>query len=366
MRRFPQQNILRPICLMERRFDIALWFGRSAWLILALQFTLRETCTDGQVLESQEPVRFRCCLDSVRAPKVLDAGFSRRIMRSLLGSRASNPSVSPLQGHGYFRVQSDNMNPQKISRREWWLWFSALLVTALSAIAFLLSSIRSFFRHADHFYEIRSDQARWATLCLLLVFNVWLIYRQWSFRRLRKQFSEQSLDSQGLPQQFMETSGLDPVTGLYTRFGLEQHLGKEIARARRQNTALSLATVHVDELSQLAARCGQSAVDNALKELARRLKKASRGSDIAARLSDDDFLLLLPECGVNEVKQVLNRLGPIEVNASREKILLNYTTGWVDYQPGDLPAALLKRAADLLHLYDTAAHDSFSTTLASH
>ena len=287
-------------------------------------------------------------------------------MKSILGVPTSKPRPSPLEGYGIFRVQPEGASPQQISRREWWLWFSALLVTTLSAIAFLLSSIRTFFRHADHFYEIHPEQARWATLCLLLVFNVWMVYRQWSFRRLRKLFPGQSPDSQVPPQQFMETSGLDPVTGLYTRLGLEQHLGKEVARARRQNTALSLATVHVDEFSQLAARCGKSAVDNALKELARRLKKASRGSDIAARLSDDDFLLLLPECGVNEVKQVLNRLGPIELSVSGEKISLEYTTGWVDYQPGELPANLLKRAADLLHLYDTAAHDSFSTSFASH
>jgi len=287
-------------------------------------------------------------------------------MKSILGVSTSKPKPSPLEGSGNFRVQPEGASPQQISRREWWLWFSALLVTTLSAIAFLLSSIRTFFRHADHFYEIRPEQARWATLCLLLVFNVWVVYRQWSFRRLRKQFPGQSPDAQVLPQQFMETSGVDPVTGLYTRLGLEQHLGKEVARARRQNTALSLATVHVDEFSQLAARCGKSAVDNALKELARRLKKASRGSDIAARLSDDDFLLLLPECGVNEVKQVLNRLGPIELSVSGEKISLEYTTGWVDYQPGELPANLLKRATDLLHLYDTAAHDSFSPSFASH
>ena len=287
-------------------------------------------------------------------------------MKSILGVSTSKPKPSPLEGSGNFRVQPEGASPQQISRREWWLWFSALLVTTLSAIAFLLSSIRTFFRHADHFYEIRPEQARWATLCLLLVFNVWVVYRQWSFRRLRKQFPGQSPDAQVLPQQSMETSGVDPVTGLYTRLGLEQHLGKEVARARRQNTALSLATVHVDEFSQLAARCGKSAVDNALKELARRLKKASRGSDIAARLSDDDFLLLLPECGVNEVKQVLNRLGPIELSVSGEKISLEYTTGWVDYQPGELPANLLKRATDLLHLYDTAAHDSFSPSFASH
>jgi diguanylate cyclase (GGDEF)-like protein len=287
-------------------------------------------------------------------------------MKSSLGISASKPKHSPLAGSGNFRVLANGSNPQQISRHEWWLWLSALLVTTLSAIAFLLSSIHSFFRHADYFYEIRSDQARWATLCLILIFNARLVYRQWSFRRLRRQSTEQPMDWQAVPPQFSEAAGLDSVTGLYTRMSLEQHLGKEVARARRQNTALSLATVHVDEFADLNARYGKSAVDAALKELGRRLKKASRGSDIAARLSDDDFLLLLPECGLNEVKQVLNRLGDVEVSSSGQKVPLNCTTGWVDYQPGDLPADLLKRAAELLHLYDTAAHDSFATTLAPH
>lgn len=287
-------------------------------------------------------------------------------MKPVLGLSANKPKASPIEGSGQFRVHANALTQQQVSRREWWLWFSAFCVTLLSAVAFLLSSFHSFFRRADHFYEIRADQARWATFCLLLVFNAWFVYRQWSFRRLRKQSGEQNADPQPLPQQFSEANGLDPVTGLYTRLSLEQQLGKEVARSRRQNTALSLATVHIDEFAHLNARYGKSAVDAALKDLARRLKKASRGSDIAARLSDDDFLLLLPECGLNEVKQVLNRLGPIEVYSSGEKIPLNYTTGWVDYQPGDLPADLLKRAADLLHLYDTAAHDSFSQTLAPH
>jgi diguanylate cyclase (GGDEF)-like protein len=285
-------------------------------------------------------------------------------MKSLLGAPKRKPKPSPLEGSSNLRATPVEFNPQQISRSEWWLWLSALMVTILSAVAFLLSSIHSFFRHADYFYEIRSDQARWATLCLILIFNGWLVYRQWSFRRMLKRLVAQSLDSQALP--FSEASGLDPVTGLYTRSSLEQHLGKEVARARRQNTLLSLATLHVDEFAHLSARYGKPAVDAALKELGRRLKKASRGSDIAARLSDDDFLLLLPECGVNEVKQVLNRLGAVEVSSSGQKIPLNFTTGWVDYQPGDLPADLLKRAAELLHLYDTAAQDSFSTTLAPH
>jgi diguanylate cyclase (GGDEF)-like protein len=287
-------------------------------------------------------------------------------MKSFLGISRSKPKHSPLAGSGNFGVPANGFNPQQISRHEWWLWLSALLVTTFSAVAFLLSSIHSFFRHADYFYEIRSDQAQWATLCLILIFNARLVHRQWSFRRLRRQSTEQPIDWQAAPPQMSEAAGLDSVTGLYTRTSLEQHLGKEVARARRQNTALSLATVHVDEFAHVNAQYGKSAVDAALKELGRRLKKASRGSDIAARLSDDDFLLLLPECGVNQVKQVLNRLGAVEVSSSGQKVPLNLTTGWVDYQPGDLPADLLKRAAELLHLYDTAALDSFSTTLVPH
>ncbi|HMD40602.1 MAG TPA: GGDEF domain-containing protein [Candidatus Acidoferrum sp.] len=287
-------------------------------------------------------------------------------MKSILGASASKPKPSPLEGSGKFRVQATEFTPHQISRREWWLWFSALCVTLLSGVAFLLSSFNRFFPHTDHFYEIRPEQARWATLCLLMVFNAWLIYRQWAFRSLRKRTETQIAIPQANQQMLAEAAGVDPLTGLCNRASLELQLGKEVARSRRQNTALSLATIHIDELAHLNSRYGKSAVDSALKELARRLKRASRGSDIAARLNDDDFLLLLPECNVNEVKQVLNRLGPVEVIASGQKVPLNYTTGWVDYQPGDLPADLLKRAADLLHLYDTAAQDSFSTTLAPH
>src|SRR5580700_12287017 len=128
-------------------------------------------------------------------------------MKSILGLSARKPKPSPLEGSGNFRVQATESNPQKISRREWWLWLSTLLVTTLSAVAFLLSSIHSFFRHADYFYEIRSDQARWATLCLILIFNARLVYRQWSFRRLR-QSTEQPIDWQAVPQQFSEAAGL--------------------------------------------------------------------------------------------------------------------------------------------------------------
>jgi len=290
-------------------------------------------------------------------------------MRSILGTRHTIQSSSPLEGSDAFRAQQADSSLRQLARREWWLWFSALFVVTLSAVAFVLTSFSSLFRHHEHFYEIRSDQARWGILSLLLLFNGWMLYRQWFFRRERKHLSGNagSADDAAVPDKIStSSSSVDSVTGLHTRVFIEQQLGKEIARARRQNTALSMATVHVDEFAELTKRYGQSAVDEALKELARRLKKACRGSDFAARLASDDFLLVLPECNLGEVKTVLNRLGVIEVVCSGHRVNLAYTTGFVDYQPGDLPADLLKRAAQLLHLYEDAAKESFSATLTPH
>jgi len=286
-------------------------------------------------------------------------------MESTLGLHASKTQASPLESET-FRAQQAEYGLQQLGRSEWWLWLSALLVTVLSATAFVLTAIPSYFRHSEHFYEIRSDQARWGILCLLLLFNGWLVCRQWRFRRRRRELSRGDAGRKVLTGQIPESLSIDAVTGLHTRAFIEQQLGKEIARAKQQNSSLSLATIHLDEFAEIANRYGLAATDAALRELARRLKKACRGSDFAARLANEDFLLVLPECNLGEVKIVLNRLGSLEMVCSGRKVDITYTTGWVDYQPGDLPSDLLKRATQLLHLYENAAKDSFSSTLAQH
>jgi len=261
-----------------------------------------------------------------------------------------------------FRAQQADAELRRLARREWWLWFSACFVVVLSGAAFLLTFFRSLFLHASHFYEIRSDQARWGVMCLLLLFNGWQLYRQTVFRRQRKQLMKQITvnGAESPAEQPTTVFGLDPATGLYTRASIEQQLGKEIARARRNNTALSLATIHLEDFPRLRERYGLSATDQALKEVARRLKKACRGSDFAVRLSNEDFLLVLPECGMGEVQLVLNRLGSLVVECSGRKVDLSCTTGWVDYQPGDMPSDLLKRASHILHLYEDAAKEALS------
>jgi diguanylate cyclase (GGDEF)-like protein len=286
-------------------------------------------------------------------------------MSSLTSLRPPQSSPLSFEGHGGIRAQQTESDLHRLRKREWWLWSSALFVTALSAVGFILSSFRSLFLHSDHFYEIRSDQARWGILSLLLLFNVWTVYQQWLFRRMRSQITKDENRSDETPRIIEDPSGLDPLTGLYTRASIERHLGKEIARARRQNTSLTLAALHLDDFDRLAAGAGRAATDELLKEFARRLKDASRGSDFAARIASDAFLLVLPKCTLNEAKVVLDRVGVVEMKASGQTMVLAYTSGWLDYQPGDLPSDLLRRATDILHLYKNASQDALSPTLAA-
>jgi diguanylate cyclase (GGDEF)-like protein len=286
-------------------------------------------------------------------------------MKSILGLRAHTPKPSPLEGSGAFRVLQVETELRQLDRSEWWLWFSACTVTLLAASALVLSFLPFLFRHANHFYEIRPDQAQWGTAALVVVFNAWLVYRQWSFRRRRKQLNIQNPVAERNGNEITDASGFDPVTGLYTRLSIEHQIGKEIGRARRENTSLSVATIHIDEFEQVTQRYGKATMDSSLKEFARRLKKAIRATDFAVRLTSGDFLLVLTECTLGEVKLFLDRIGPLEITSAGEKIAIPYSTGWVDYQPGDLPADLLKRASQILHLYENASKDSSSTTLVA-
>jgi diguanylate cyclase (GGDEF)-like protein len=301
----------------------------------------------------------------LRAQPTLKVMFGRpdRTTASEFGDRVSlGAKSSPLEGPASYYGQTPEINLKKLGRSEWWLWFSAVTVTTLSVVTVALTAFSRLFRHKEHFYEMSPEQARWGILCLLLLFNAWMLYRQRTFRKLRRQATAPGAGSEDPTAGMNETAAIDPVTGLYTRTSALLHLGKEIARAKRKNTALSLATIHLEDLADLNRQFGKTAVDQALKEFAGRLKEVSRGSDYAVRLANDDFVLVLPKCNVGEVTRVLNRMGSMDLECAGKKISLAYTTGWVDYQPGDMPSDLLKRASELLHLYGDAAKETYTAT----
>ncbi len=141
----------------------------------------------------------------------------------------------------------------------------------------------------------------------------------------------------------------DPLTGLYNRRFIEQHMALEFARSDQRDYPLTLLTLDLNNFKEINDRHGHPAGDLVLREFAARLKKACRGSDVPARTGGDEFVLLLPECVPGQATIVLSRLTGMEVDFAGTKIPVTFSAGWAEHKPGERPEQLLNRADNALY-----------------
>ncbi len=263
----------------------------------------------------------------------------------------------------YLGSQNVEANLRRLGRREVWLWSTTFAGILLSAVAFALLAVPTLFRPDNPFFRVDPEITTRGLMGLVLLLNANAVHRQWFFRRLRRRLTQQPvgwLDSSEQAVESYDPTALDPVTGLCNRSFAEQWLTKQIAYARRAGEPLTLLVLGLEDFGQVNDQYGNSYADHALQEFARRLKKASRGCDLAVRMGADEFLIALPGCGVVAAKKVLDRLGPVEINCDGTSLTLAYSAAWIDYQPGESPAELLARADQMLQLYKKASRESAS------
>lgn len=103
-------------------------------------------------------------------------------------------------------------------------------------------------------------------------------------------------------------SAHDAVTGLPDEQYFWLRLREEHARTRRYGEPFAVAVLDVHSLAAVNRSYGETAVDALLAYVARTLDSAKRGSDVAVRLSDDEFALLLLDCDRNGASALANRL----------------------------------------------------------
>ena len=108
-------------------------------------------------------------------------------------------------------------------------------------------------------------------------------------------------------------SARDAITGLPDEQYFWLRLREEHARARRYGERFAVAILDVNSLASVNRSYGDAAGDAVLAHVARILESAKRGSDVAVRLTDDEFALLLLDCDrdgasafVARVQQYLN------------------------------------------------------------
>jgi diguanylate cyclase (GGDEF)-like protein len=228
---------------------------------------------------------------------------------------------------------------RRVDRRQWWLWCSAMLVTLLAMTGIASFGLPAFLSEFASFHLFfLSDTVR-GLLGLVMLFNAYVVYEQLQINRIRKQIAEE----------FYKLAFLDPLTGLFNRRYIEQWLTTEIARSQRHSSALTVVLFDLDSFKQVNDGYGHSVGDRVLQEFAERLRRATRGADIAGRYGGDEFLAVLPECTSKGVRYILQRLDGLEAEACGEKFPFQYSAGWTEYVPGESMEEFLKRADQALY-----------------
>jgi len=94
----------------------------------------------------------------------------------------------------------------------------------------------------------------------------------------------------------------DALTALpNTRF-LFMHLTRELARAERLKSEVSMLVMDLDDFKEINDKYGHHVGDRALQEVASVLRTAIRPYDICVRYAGDEFIVVLPGCGADEAE----------------------------------------------------------------
>jgi diguanylate cyclase (GGDEF)-like protein len=136
-----------------------------------------------------------------------------------------------------------------------------------------------------------------------------------------------------------EKSAFDELTGVLRRAAGVSVAEREIARARRHNSALTIAFVDIDGLDEANDKEGRATGDAMLRGLTQALKDGLRAEDAIVRYGGDEFVCILPDLAAKEAR---GKLGDIQLEAAKQGV--RFAFGVAELRRGDDVVSLLARA----------------------
>ncbi len=162
--------------------------------------------------------------------------------------------------------------------------------------------------------------------------------------RIRREFLRRSAEFK-----LYQLANYDSLTGLPNRNLFKDRLQRALARARQDGTGVALCFIDLDGFKAVNDNAGHDTGDRLLRLVADRLSAVVRAQDTIARLSGDEFVVVLEGVrGKDDAERVMAQLQhsfaePFEVGKFR--FLLTASIGLAVFpDDGDEPAQLLRQA----------------------
>ncbi len=131
-----------------------------------------------------------------------------------------------------------------------------------------------------------------AVKVLAIVLTVTLLVLIWVVV-LSRRLKRQTQIIQQREEQYRYLAQHDALTGLPTRVLLRDRLESALEQSKRSGRCLALLMLDLDNFKLINDSLGHQAGDQALKVSAERLRKAVRATDTVARISGDEFVVLI-------------------------------------------------------------------------
>lgn len=156
-------------------------------------------------------------------------------------------------------------------------------------------------------------------------------------------------ERESLKDELRDSLAIDDVTGMPNKIALFKSLEPQISRSRRYNNLLSIVIMCVNNLEQLDDT--QNA--NIMLPISQMLNDQVRWADIVGKLSDSEFLLVLPETNEDACKNLSNnlseRLNDVVVpEGLPDNFKLTARFGYSEWEKGDDLSLLMQKARTIL------------------
>ncbi|MEN6418418.1 MAG: GGDEF domain-containing protein [Clostridiaceae bacterium] len=155
----------------------------------------------------------------------------------------------------------------------------------------------------------------WPSLVAFVVFTATIgMLAGFSNRKQLEQIEQQRNELLRDEAKLRELSVRDPLTGLYNRRYMEETFDREIKRAMRKDRSLAVVMTDIDGFKSINDTFGHVPGDAILERVSRFLMNSVRASDVVCRYGGDEFVLILPECSLEEA---IKRTGAMRLEAEK-------------------------------------------------
>ncbi|HET9114448.1 MAG TPA: EAL domain-containing protein [Burkholderiales bacterium] len=161
-----------------------------------------------------------------------------------------------------------------------------------------------------------------------------------------------------------QQANFDMLTGLPNRHMFQSRLELEIKKARQDKSSIALLFVDIDNFKEVNDSLGHNIGDLLLVEAARRIQGCVMEPEAVARISSDEFVVILPALeNVGNVERIVQNIMERMAEAfqlGEEKSFVSASVG-VSFYPEDATnaEALLKNAGQAMHAAKAQGRNSY-------